>query len=216
MKIMPKTKMQWIRFGILCLITLIIFIVGYVIPFFGYISYEPENGDIIFQPLRRNELVRAIEGVTGSPYSHCGVVLKHNNNWVVIQALGKVKYTPLYFWILQGRYGKFTVYRLKSKYSKTIPNFITELKKFIDMPYDFKYTMDDGELYCSELIYKGFKNATGEEMGQLVTLGDLNWKPYKNFIESIAGEVSPLKRVLITPKHLSEAEQLVKIFSFGL
>ena len=216
MKLAHKSKGQWIRFAVLVSIATIIFIIKFVIPFIGLRLYNPQDGDIIFQSLPRNKLTKTIEGTTHSPYSHCGVVLKKDNKWVVIEALVKVKYTSLSKWIRQGRYGKFAVYRLKPGYKSVIPRFLEELKGFINLPYDFKYKMDDDEIYCSELIFKAFKKASDEELGKLVKLGDLDWKPYEEIIEYFEGSKAPLERIMITPKHLSEARQLKKVFKFGL
>jgi len=66
------------------------------------------------------------------------------------------------------------------------------------------------------LIYKAFKNAYGEELGSLVRLGDLNYKPYIDFIRQMEGGNLPLDRLMIPPKQLSEAPQLVKVSGFGL
>lgn len=193
-----------------------VFFVRFVIPFINYARYEPKTGDILFQPLFRERFVRVVEGATGSIYSHCGVVTKHNDKWVVIAAWGSVKYKSLYKWISQGRFGKFAVYRLRSQYHDDIPRFIVELEKYLGLPYDYRLKMDDKALYCSELIYKAFKNAYGEELGSLVRLGDLNYKPYIDFIRQMEAGNLPLERLMIPPKQLSEAPQLVKVSGFGL
>ncbi|MDB4673705.1 hypothetical protein OAF27_02710, partial [Verrucomicrobiales bacterium] len=38
-------------------------------------EYEPQVGDIFFQSLPKNDVVDAIERATGSPYSHCGILV---------------------------------------------------------------------------------------------------------------------------------------------
>jgi hypothetical protein len=216
MKFRPQTKGQWLRLALLSLIAVLLFSYEFVLPFIGFIEYEPHSGDILFQPLHSNELIDAIEGATHSPYSHCGVVLKKEGRWVVIQALGTVHCTPLYWWIVQGRFGKFAVYRLKPDYASAIPRFIVELEKFMGLAYDYHYEMGDDAIYCSELVYKAYKNATGAEMGALVELGQLDWAPFAELIRRHEGGNLPLHRVMITPRHLSEAPQLVKVFSFGI
>jgi len=215
MRLYPKSKGQWIRLCALASIAVLLFSYKFVLPFIGFVSYEPRNGDVLFQPLPGGELVNAIEGVTHSPYSHCGVVMKMNGEWVVIQALGSVKYTSLYMWVAQGRAGKFAAYRLRPGYTDVIPKFIEELNKFLGLPYDFHYEMGDDAIYCSELVYKAYKNATGTELGNLVKLGDLDWQPFAGIIKKYEGRL-PLQRVMITPKDLSEAHQLTKVYGFGL
>ena len=118
-------------------------------------------------------------------------------------------------WIAQGRFGKFTVYMLKPGYANSIPKFIDELNKYSGIPYDFRYEMGDDAIYCSELVYKAYKIATGMEIGKLVKLEELDWQPFADVISDYEGGSPPLKRVMITPKHLSEAQQLEKVYAFG-
>jgi len=74
MKFYPKSKFQCFRLATLILIATALFTYLFVFPLAGFISYQPQNGDIIFHSLQKNELVETIEGATNSPYSHCGVV----------------------------------------------------------------------------------------------------------------------------------------------
>ena len=216
MNLFPQTKWQRIRLAILTGIALAVVVYCYGLPLAGFMLYTPQTGDIVFQPLQPNPLVRMIEGATGSPYSHCGVVVKDGDSWVVYQAYGTVTKTPLFNYVTQGRFGRFAVYRLKPEYQHVLPDFIKALDAFLGMPYDIHYAMGDDEIYCSELIYKAFFNATGEKLGRLVTLGELNWEPYVETMKKIENSPPPLDRVMITPKHLSEADQLMNVFSFLL
>jgi hypothetical protein len=47
-----------------------------VLPTYSYLRYSPKEGDLVFQSLPKMDLVVAIEGVTHSPYSHVGIVIK--------------------------------------------------------------------------------------------------------------------------------------------
>ena len=215
MKLFPQSMGAWIRAGILVLVALCLFTYEFILPFIAMSGYEPQTGDIVFQSLPRNELINTIEGATHSPYSHCGVVLNRDGKWVVIQALGTVKYTSLYKWVCQGRWGSFVAYRLKPHLRHTIPSFVKELEKFAGLAYDFHYEMGDDAIYCSELIYKAYKKATGEELGRLVKLGDLDWQPFAEVITKYEGKL-PLERIMITPKRPSEAPQLERSFAYGV
>ena len=181
-----------------------------------YAAYSPREGDIVFQSLHHEDLVDAIEGVTHSPYSHCGVVLLKNNRWVVIESILNVHETPLYLWILRGRNAGFAAYRLDEKYKPVIPEFKKHLIEYDGYPYDFDYEMSDAAIYCSELPYKAFKKATGEEMGKLEKLGNLDWKPYEQYIKSVQANALPLDRWMITPASLSKATQIKEVFRKGL
>jgi len=174
--------------------------------------YAPQQVDVVFQSLPHNALIDTIEGATGSPFSHCGILHLAGTDWRVIEAIGPVKETALTAWEMQGRDGHFTMYRFKRPYRDKIPAFIKAAQGYEGRPYDLHYDMDDAAIYCSELIYKAFRTATGEELGHLQKLGELHWQPYEPVIKQLEGGRVPLDRLMITPRCLSEAPQLEKIF----
>ena len=122
-------------------------------------TYQPKEGDVVFESLPHNALIDTIEGSTGSPFSHCGILHQTGGAWVVIEAIGPVKETPLAAWIAQGRDGHLSAFRPKSAYASKIGAFITAAQGYVGRPYDIHYSMDDEAIYCSELIYKAFLKA---------------------------------------------------------
>ena len=56
-------------------------------------------------------------------------------------------------------------------------------------------------------------NASGIRLGKTQKLGDLKWTGYKATIEKYEGGAVPLDREMITPKALSQANQLEQVFS---
>jgi hypothetical protein len=183
-----------------------------------YFRYSPQEGDVIFQSLPHNDLADAIEGITHSSYSHCGVVLRNDQNqWVVVESIFNVHETPLFLWELRGRGGDFTAYRLDPKYAPLIPEFKKDLLSYLDWPYDYDYDMSKGDsVYCSDLVYLAFGKASGEKMGTLEKLRDLDWKPFEDFIKSDQRGSLPLDRVMITPASLARAPQLKEVYQSGL
>ena len=181
-------------------------------------QYQPRAGDVLFQALPKTiDLVEAIEGVTLSNYSHCGVVVKNKSgNWEVFEAIGLVGSVPLESWTTRGRGRKFAAYRLRDEHTAEIPKFLGALPKYALRPYDARYRMDDDFIYCSELVYKAYRDATGKPLGKLVRLGDMNWRPHVATIRKYEGGPPPLDRKMITPIDLSKATQLKKVFDNGL
>ena len=216
MKILPTTFATKVRFILLVVALLCTCYFSNAQVFYYYLAYSPKEGDIIFQSLPHDGLVDAIEGVTHSPFSHCGVVIRENNKWVVIEAISNVHTTPLLGWMLRGRSAGIAVYRLNSKYEYEIPDFKKNLNSYLGLPYNYDYTMSDKEMYCSGLIYKAFFKTTGEQMGNLEKLGDLDWKPFESFIKSDQGNELPLNRIMITPASLSHANQIHEIYRKGI
>lgn len=180
-------------------------------------TYEPQVGDILFQSLPHAPLVDVIEAVTQSPYSHCGIVDRFNDKrFLVVEAIGPTVETELPEWLARGRNGGFVVYRLDPKYADKLPAVLASARKHMGKPYDVHYDLDDAKIYCSELIFKAFRDATGEQLGTIRKLGDLNWKPNEAFIRYIESGGLPLEREMITPKDLAEAKQLREVYRFGM
>ena len=162
-------------------------------------------------------LIDAIEGASQCPLSHCGIVGKNNNGDLIIyEALHGVEMTPLKKFLLRGRQQGFAVYRLKESYRAQIPATLAAVQKYLGRPYDIRYEMDDEKIYCSELIYKAFRDVTGEELGRLVRLGDLKWQPYEATIRQLEQGVPPLDRLMITPRDLALAPQLELVQAYQI
>ena len=178
-------------------------------------SFSLREGDVVFQSFPDAPLTRMIEGATQSPYSHCGIVGRVNNQLCVLEAVGPVKATPLREWIARGREHRIDVYRLAPKYDAKIPAILAAAQAFKGRPYDSRFRMDDEAIYCSELVYKAFKTATGEELGKLVKVRELDWQPHEALIRKLEGGDPPLDREMITPRDLAKAEQLTQVFASG-
>jgi hypothetical protein len=184
--------------------------------YMAYSNYEPKSGDMIFQSLPRNKLVDAIEGVTESHISHCGIVGREDGQWIVYEAFrGGVQTTPLRTYLFRGRGYGYGVYRLKPEYQSHVPETLRCAQTYLGKPYDIRYRLDDEKIYCSELIYKAYQQASGDALGQLVRFGDLNWQPHEDAITYFEGGPVPLDREMITPIDLSKAPQLEKVYSFN-
>lgn len=180
-------------------------------------NYAPRDGDVIFQSLPHGPVVWAIEGVTESPYSHCGIVGTRDGQRVVYEAIGSVRITPLKEFLWRGRGGGFAVYRLRDEHRAHIPETLRCCEKYLGRPYDIRYRLDDEKIYCSELLFKAFRDATsGEQLGDLVKFGDMDWGPYETLIRQIEGGPVPVDREMITPRDLAKARQLEPVFSHNI
>lgn len=222
--VLPQSKLAWLRFTLITIVTPILYMVYSLnvnlVAVSSLIRYSPQQGDIIFQSLSHNDLTDAIEGITDSPYSHCGIVLQNNGKWYVREAISTVHDTPLTMWVLRGRKTNHAVYRLKSEYHSLIPKFLEETKKYLGRGYDIHYSFTNRHIYCSELVFNAWNdlNATLptqdlQLMGKVMELGEMNWKPHEKTIRNIEYGKLPLDRRMITPKHLAEADQLTLVTS---
>jgi hypothetical protein len=174
-----------------------------------WLTYAPRAGDVVFQSLPHGPLVDAIEGVTRSPASHCGVVVATEQGWMVAETLGTVHRTPLGAWCRRGRGWAFEVRRLADPSSAAALAAATD--RWLGRPYDARYRFDDDAIYCSELVLLAGRADLGRELGRIERLGDLDWRPWAAAIEGFEGGQVPLDREMLTPEALRRDPGLVRV-----
>ncbi len=178
----------------------------------GVSGHDFKNGDILLQHLP-GRLSSVIADVTGSRYSHCGMIVIKYSKTFVLEAIGPVKHTPVEKWINAGFNGYYAHYRPKHLSGDQFTKALKEAKTHVGKPYDIQYELDDKKIYSSELIYKVFLEGCNVEIGQKKTLGSLNWRPHETFFRNIADGELPLNRLIVTPESLTHSPNLELIFS---
>lgn len=176
------------------------------------------NGDIIFQTSRSSQS-EAIQLATHSKYSHCGLIFWEHGQCYVIEAAGTVTWTPIKKFIDRGKDGKYVVKRLKnSEEIFTGPEVLREMTKlfydrFEGKPYDLYFEWSDDRIYCSELVWKIYKETTGIEIGELQALRefDLTSLPVKQKMDERYKGNIPLDEVVISPAAMFESDKLVTV-----
>lgn len=176
-----------------------------------------QDGDIIFQTSKSKQS-KAIQLATRSKYSHVGIIYRNNNKLYVFEAVQPVKLTVFKTWIARGERGHYVVKRLKEAntiLTTEVKNRIKNLgKKFLGRNYDSYFEWSDERLYCSELVWKIYKEATGIELGKLETFKDfeLSSPTVKQMIKVRYGNRVPLNEIVISPISIFESEQLVTVY----
>jgi hypothetical protein len=173
------------------------------------------NGDIIFQESRSSQS-RAIQLATKSQYSHMGMIFFHDGRWYVYEAVGPVKFTPLDPWIKRGRGAHFVVKRLRNSALLT-PVAMARMdelaRRYAGKPYDSYFEWDDRRIYCSELVWKLYKQAVGVEVGRLQKLRDfdLHNPLVAEKLKERYGSQIPLDEVVISPGAIFNSKELVEV-----
>ena len=179
------------------------------------IADKIHEGDIIFQETS-GQMSEAIKMATHSKFSHCGLILKKENQWMVFEAMNPVEYTPIAKWM--ERNSHCVVRRLKDADTKVTPNavsaFANEAKKMEGKPYDSFFNWGDDKIYCSELVYKIYKNSLGIELGSLQKLKefDLTSPEVKAQLKETYGEKIPLEEPVVSPVSILRDTKLVTVF----
>jgi hypothetical protein len=174
---------------------------------------EIKNGDLIFQTSLSRQS-KAIQLATKSKYSHCGIIYKSGNNFFVFEAVQPVKLTPLDKWIARGDDGKYVMKRLKNADKILTSSVLKKMKmigdKFKGKNYDRTFEWSDDKIYCSELIWKIYKRATGIEIGKLEKLSDfdLTNQLVKKTMKERYGNKIPTEEIVISPAAIFQSELL--------
>lgn len=177
---------------------------------------EIQNGDIIFQTSRSSQS-KAIQLATKSKYSHMGIIYQTDGQYYVYEAVQPVKLTKLNDWIKRGENSHYVVKRLKdSKEMLTIEN-VKRMKdlgeKFKGKNYDIYFEWSDDKIYCSELVWKIYKETLNIEIGDLQELRefDLTNEIVKNKMKERYGDDIPLDEKVISPATMFESDKLVTV-----
>ena len=85
--------------------------------------------------------------------------------------------------------------------------------KYLGKDYDFKFQWSDDKIYCSELVWKIYKEAFNIEIGQLEKFSnfDLSNELVKNKINERYSDNIPMDEFVITPDRMFKAENLITI-----
>jgi uncharacterized protein YycO len=174
------------------------------------------NGDIIFQTSLSSQS-KAIQLATNSKYSHVGIIYENNDQFFVYEAVQPVKLTPLDEWISRGKDGHFVIKRLKDAEDILTPDVLTKMKKvgekFNGKNYDIYFEWSDEKIYCSELVWKIYKEATNIEIGKLEELADFDLSNdiVKQKMRERYGDDVPLNEKVISPASMFISDKLITV-----
>lgn len=175
-----------------------------------------QDGDLIFQISLSNQS-KAIQLATQSKYSHMGIIYEQNGQWYVYEAIATVRFTPLQDWIKRGKNKHFVIKRLKAANTILTVENLQAMKAvgetFKNKQYDLYFEWSDNRIYCSELVWKIYHEATGVEIGALQTLDkfDLTHRTVKNKMKERYGDQVPLSEVVISPAAMFHSNLLEEV-----
>lgn len=180
------------------------------------IAEKLQDGDLIFQTSQSAQS-QAIQLATKSKYSHCGIIYKENGKYYVFEAIQPVQKTPLKKWIARGEDSHYVVKRLKNADEVLTPSALKKMKKtgkaMAGKNYDLYFEWSNDKIYCSELIWKIYKEATGIEIGKLQELKDfdLEHPAVKAKLKERYGNTIPQHEKVISPAAMFESDLLFTI-----
>lgn len=180
------------------------------------ISESFESGDIIFQTSKSSQSI-SIQRATKSRYSHMGLIFEKDSAFYVYEAVQPVKFTPVEEWIKRGVDQHYVVKRLKADQSVLTAEDISAMQKvglsFIDKDYDLLFEWNDDKMYCSELVWKIYKEALGIEIGELQKIKAFNLADslVQLKIKERYGEDVPREEIVISPESIFISDKLITV-----
>lgn len=175
-----------------------------------------KDGDLIFQTSQSAQS-QAIQVATKSKYSHCGIIYKKGDEYFVFEAIQPVQTTPLDKWIARGKDSHYVVKRLKDADKILTPSNLKKMKsagkKMEGKNYDLYFEWSNDRIYCSELIWKIYKEGTGIEIGNLEQLKDfdLSHPNVKAKLKERYGNNIPKNEKVISPSAMFNSELLYTV-----
>lgn len=172
-----------------------------------------QEGDIIFQTSKSSQS-QAIQLATHSEYSHMGIIYRKKGEFYVCEAIQPVKFTELNEWIKRGKDEHYVVKRIKNSDKVLTPNTLLKMKKvgeqYLGKDYDLYFEWSDEKIYCSELVWKIYKEGANIEIGQLERLSDfdLDDELVQNKMRERYGNDIPIEEQVISPAEMFKSERL--------
>ncbi|MDR2292066.1 MAG: hypothetical protein LBE11_01150 [Prevotellaceae bacterium] len=192
-----------------------------------FAQLDLKSGDLLFQVGKSTTLSNAIAQVTSGAdsvnYTHVGIVSTENDEVFVIEATPpKVRKVALDTFMNNSRKvdGKpiVAVGRLKSKYFDIIPQAIKNAETYLGKPYDYVYSPDNDEYYCSELVYLAFKNKKGKPVfkAKKMTFCDDNGNMTTEWIQHFAKYKVPVPegRKGTNPGDMSKSKEITILYRY--
>ncbi|QBZ98961.1 hypothetical protein GS03_02473 [Flavobacterium sangjuense] len=169
-----------------------------------------QDGDIIFQTSESRQC-EAVRIATNSKFSHCGIIYEIKGEKYVYEAVQPVKITPLKEWISHGKGNNYLVKRLKNANTLLKPDILEKMKsygsQFKNKDYDLYFEWSDDKIYCSELVWKIYKNGANIELCKLESLKNfnLNNPKVKAILVERYGNKIPLEEQVVAPSQLVDS-----------
>lgn len=126
------------------------------------------EGDLLFCASRKgNQITDVTQGVDGLKIDHVAIVHFEGKKWYALEAIHKgVCLTPSDSFLV--RCSDVVVARLCDTVgvSRSVYRAMVQLGK----PYDFNFMPDDSAFYCSELVQKSYRDASGQLIFQPIPM----------------------------------------------
>lgn len=174
--------------------------------------FKFQEGDIIFQDINSEQGV-AVKLATESEFSHVAVVVEHDGELQVLEAVQPVRIIDIESWIKQGENSMYKVGRLKNDSILSKENLAllrTAGKQYLNKNYDGYFNWSDDKIYCSELVYKMYFEALAIKLAPLKMLKDYNidHPKVRRIMQQRYGDDIPYEDLMVSPEDLFKSSSI--------
>lgn len=176
-----------------------------------------QDGDILLHRSMSTQSA-ALRAATGSPFTHVGLAFRREGGVEVLEAVQPVRWTLLSDWVKRDRDGKVVVLRLADPAplaGEGAGRLRSAAERFLGRSYDGLFAWSDEKIYCSELVFKAYREALGVELGELRPMGsfDLASPEVQQLIQARASGRVNLQELVVAPSSLLSDPELRVVFS---
>ena len=181
------------------------------------ICFKLQTGDILFQIGKGSDFENAVINSTldiyDKSFSHCGVVYLENDTIFILEAETEKGVVKTIFEDFYNKSKHLIVGRLKDDYQYVINNSISKILTLIGKKYDFIFSSENDDYYCSELIQINFTDSNNNPIFETIpmTFKDKSTNkiiPYWiEYFEKLNAEI-PEGKQGSNPTHLSKSEKI--------
>ena len=168
------------------------------------------EGDIVFRGTNPT-----VAGLTLSKWTHCGILVKENGKWMVYEAIGLFKKTPLREWKRHDKPCFFRVMRPKQPLtSAQLQQIRRRCAGLSGRRYDHAYRWSDDKQYCSELVWKAY-HAAGIDLStprKASTFLSFKLLPDKTINRIVKKKGISLDEPMVSPSGLINSKYLKRVW----
>ena len=146
-----------------------------------------------------------------------GIIFKHNDIFLVLEAVQPVQFTKLEDWLKRGRRRHFVVKRLENAddviNQEVVRNMNLVGEEMVGKDYDKYFEWTDERIYCSELVWKIYKETLDIDIGPLKKMKDfdLSDEKVKKIMKKRYGDEIPLEETVVSPGDIFESDKLITV-----
>lgn len=169
-------------------------------------------GDVVFQesPLLQH---REIGWISNSRVNNCGIIIRDNNKFYVVEAANAVQKIPFRQWLKRGRRKACIISRWRNLTTAGSLKIRQIALSYLGRVYDWNLEWDETKIYNAELVRKVFESAEGTYLGDISVFDSRMLKPALRDSLQKYNPALLKPREIVTPQEILQDVELEVVFN---